>query len=111
MKREIELLIPALVILIAPIMILVGIITRGTCFFKHQKKKYVACQEVGRYVGTQWIRSCSCPYSEHKYRARWVCESCSKMGEHCVKGWGEWTVEHGNLVPNVKKLSNWGAGT
>jgi len=95
-------------VLFAPLTIIVGMITRETCFFKHRKKKYVACDPTGMWIGQNNVMlHCEHPFAAHKYKARWVCEACNKMGEHCVKSWGDWTVQQGDLVPDVKKLANW----
>jgi len=41
------------------------------------------------------------------YIARWICTRCPEMVEECLDNKKDWMIEHGKLVPNVKRWANW----
>lgn len=41
------------------------------------------------------------------YLARWACRRCPTLGEDCLDNKQDWTIEHEELVPDVKKWANW----
>lgn len=73
-----------------------------TCLFRHRNKKFIFME---KYFIHMYRKSCPCDFSEHRYRMRWFCDACSRMGEHCFDRPGEWKIEYGEIVPDEKKYA------
>lgn len=77
-------------------------------WFGH-KKRYLAIEK-NRENCQKWWHRCHSPFywNEFTHKARWVCDRCGGMGTACITTEGEWTIEHGEVVPDTKKWSNFG---
>lgn len=78
------------------------------CFFKHAKKRFLSLDRTGTTSPQGvWINCCNCAFSfGHRFRLRWICDHCHKMGETCWDETGEWKIEHGSVVPDEKHWTN-----
>lgn len=88
--------------------------TRPCKWFGHDRK-YVALRTCGCVASNSPEasgRGFNCDHNHQIgdkgiYIARWVCTRCPEMAEECLGRMKDWMIEHGKLVPNVKKWANW----
>jgi hypothetical protein len=88
--------------------------TRPCKWFGHDRK-YVAIKICGCVASDDPNasgRGFNCAHN-HKigdkgiYIVRWICTRCPEMVEECLGREKDWMIEHGKLVPNVKRWANW----
>jgi hypothetical protein len=88
--------------------------TRPCKWFGHDRK-YVAIKICGCVASNDPNasgRGFNCAHNHQIgdkgiYIARWVCTRCPEMVEECLGRDKDWMIEHGKLVPNVKRWANW----
>jgi len=73
------------------------------------KKRYLAIEKSKKNCDKFWHR-CHDEYSSNEFthKARWVCDRCDGMGTDCIIAKGEWMIEHGEVISDTKKWSNFG---
>lgn len=85
------------------------------CWFFGHDKQWLAIKTVGCVSGSDPNANgepFTCGHRHYVgekgiYQARWSCRRCPKLGEDCLDSDQDWTIEHEELVPDVKKWTNW----